>query len=127
MVIRPQGSNWLILNQRDHASLSADLARAMDLPPLDELGAREELLAAIAHHDDGWANWDADPKTDPDLGRPRGFNEMDRRDSLPIWRASIESAATHGPLAAATVAGHFLALSRFGGDDGLTMDWRRWA
>lgn len=127
MVIRPHGSSWLILHQRDHAQLSADLAREMALPPLDGLRAREELLAAILHHDDGWADWDANPKPDHELGRPRGFNEMDRQDSLPIWRSSIESAATHGPLAGATVTGHFLALSRFGGDDELTTGWRRWA
>ncbi len=126
-MIRPNGSNWLLLTQRDHAQLSADLALEMTLPPLDELGAREELLAAITHHDDGWAHWDAKPKPDPELGRPRGFSEMERQDSLPIWRASIESAAAYGPLAGATVAGHFLALSRFGGDDDLTAGWRRWA
>lgn len=127
MVIRPLGSTWLILRQRDHACLSADLARAMSLPPFDELGQREKLLGAIAHHDDGWIAWDADPKIDPKLGRPRGFNEMERRDSLPIWRTSIELAAECGPLAGATVAAHFLALSRFGGEGVITETWARWA
>ena len=127
MVIRPLDAAWLILRQHDHASLSADLARAMLLPPFDELGQREKLLEAIAHHDDGWIAWDAKPKIDPKLGRPRGFNEMERQDSLAIWRTSIERAAECGPLAGATVAAHFLALSRYDGEGAITKNWARWA
>ena len=98
----------------------------MPLAPFDELGQREKLLEAIAHHDDGWVAWDSEPKIDPKLGRPRGFDEMKRQDSLSIWQKSIERAAEYGPLAGATVAAHFLALSKFVDQDAITETWARW-
>ena len=47
------------------------------------------ILRGVAHHDDGWAEWDAAPRVNPANGMPRSFLEMRMRDSTAIWtRAS---------------------------------------
>ncbi len=71
---------------------------------------RRELMAAVLHHDDGWAAWEASPAIDPVARRPYSFMELPRRESLVLWRDSILHARQMGPLAAWVVAGHFAQL-----------------
>lgn len=107
-ILRADGSpQWLLISQVEHARLSGVLAEHC-LSHFSAV-ATEELLPAIVHHDDGWVDWEAAPTFD-EQGRPRSFRELPLSQSLPIWSASIQAAAKIGPLAAATVASHFLAL-----------------
>lgn len=118
----PDGEKqWALISQVEHARLAADLARRWRDPLLpDSAGlaerdaARRELLAAVEHHDDGWAEWEESPDIDPKHGRPRSFMEMPEADSLAIWSKSIAVAEQIGPLAAWMVAGHFAALLKVG-------------
>jgi hypothetical protein len=96
---------WLLISQRAHARLSGELARAWS----EELS--EEVLAGIAHHDDGWLEWEAAPQLDSN-GRPLSFTELDISDAIAIWDRSIAAARSIGPLAGAIVAGHFVGLAR---------------
>jgi hypothetical protein len=86
--------------------MSGELARAWHEQFSDE------VLAGIAHHDDGWRDWEAEPQLDPQSGRPLSFLEMPIADSLAIWNGSIAAARSIGPLAGAIVAGHFIELAR---------------
>ena len=117
--IRPPGQDpqWLLISQVEHARLSAQLAeRCLDQfgQPAQEgsdlTAVRQELLAAILHHDDGWSTWDKYPQLDPEHHRPPSFREMPLEKVLPIWSGSIEAAAELGNLAGLIVADHFLAL-----------------
>ena len=109
-------SHWLLISQGEHARLSALLAELRlaqlgpSVPPGERATLHEQLHAAILHHDDGWATWDAAPRLDPAHHRPPSFREMQLEEVLPIWTASIEAAAGEGPFAGLTVASHFLAL-----------------
>ena len=117
---RPE--KWLLLSQVEHARLSFELAEAWGGGRVPEvvcepddtnphlLEVRRELLAAVRHHDDGWAAWEAIPDLDPDHHRPYSFMELPRHQSLPLWRDSILHARQIGPLAAWVVAGHFVRL-----------------
>jgi hypothetical protein len=95
---------WLLVSQVEHARISGELVRNW----------REEfspdVLEAIAHHDDGWAEWESEPKLDPAVGAPYSFLEMPFAESLVIWDSSIASARKFGPLAGYIVAGHFYNL-----------------
>src|SRR6056297_2161123 len=101
----PLGSDakaWLCITQPEHARLSYVLASAWrGFLPNAPADVREELLTAILHHDDGWAAWEADPKIDPEHGRPYGFTEMPPHDAQSLWSASIDACESIGPLAAA--------------------------
>ncbi|MDH3717951.1 MAG: DUF3891 family protein [Planctomycetota bacterium] len=111
-VISDQGvHSWLLISQVQHARLAGDLARQWPFWS-DSLHAslRAELLSAIYHHDDGWTEWERQPKLRPADGAPLNFLEMPLQDSLDIWGQSIRQSVRLGPLAAYVVAGHFLYL-----------------
>lgn len=123
-VTLPDGRpGWLRISQVDHARLSAELASRWGggrfLPVIcnphveDEnplRGVRDEVLAAIRHHDDGWLSWETAPAIDPDHARLPSFLEMQLSDAINIWHRSVLAAKNIGLLAAWMVAGHFLAL-----------------
>lgn len=95
---------WLLVSQVDHARLSGAIARNLrEQLPL-------EVIEAITHHDDGWAEWEAAPGINSECGGPFSFLEMPLEEALPIWDRSIAAARRFGPLAGFIVAGHFYGL-----------------
>jgi hypothetical protein len=119
----PDGSaGWMLISQPEHARISFELARRCrgrfgpEAGPrqsenADQAGAvRQEVLAAIRCHDDGWAEWERAPRLDARLGRPLSFMELEPAESVAIWSSSIATAEAHGPLAGWLVSGHFLRL-----------------
>src|SRR5690606_1098412 len=99
---------WLLISQIEHARISGELARAWGntevaavIAPQGAADAqrraiRDEWLAAVRHHDDGWAGPEADPAVDQVLGRPYSFLDMPREESLGVWRDSIHLTRRHG-------------------------------
>jgi hypothetical protein len=104
------GDAWMLISQVEHARLSGALAAAWSdrIAPLPE--PREELVAAVSRHDDGWLAWELRPTVLE--GRPREFLEMPFDEALAIWRRSIAVAQTVGPLAGYAVSGHFSILAQ---------------
>lgn len=135
-------AGWMLISQLEHARVSAELAarctgrfasnpqRAGSSPtpaPLHPSPLREEVLAAIRHHDDGWLSWEQSPRLDRTSGRPLTFTELEPAEAIAIWSASIAAATAVGPLAAWMVASHFLRLARRHADDkahGELQSWR---
>jgi len=101
---------WMLISQLDHAHLAAELAEQWGSSPFAPLSPRDSLIAAIHHHDDGWSDWERQPKVDRTTGIPLAFNELPVEESLAIWRGSITAARNLGPLEGYVVAGHFRAL-----------------
>jgi hypothetical protein len=105
---------WLLISQVEHARLSGELAKRCLTkfgdanPALAQV--REELLQAIIHHDDGWVEWELDPRLEPQSGKPLSFMELPLAEALDVWNGSIDSASRFGDLAPWVVAGHFSAL-----------------
>lgn len=127
---------WVLIGQPAHARLSYELAATWggaNVPPLvcppDEpdhplAGVRRELLDAILHHDDGWADWLDTPRIDPQHGRPYSFTEMPPAEAQQIWRDSIDACRAIGPLAGWVVASHFSALQSKPDED--FAEWVDW-
>lgn len=104
----PDGTRcWLLISQIEHAHLAGQLASQWAVDPFAAVAERPEVVAAIVHHDDGWAEWERLPDVDPESGRPLSFMEMPLTESLAIWRDSIDRAADLGNLASWMVASHF--------------------
>lgn len=99
---------WILISQPEHARISGAAARRLDGFPSSGADAAA-VLAAVDHHDAGWAGWIDRPQLDAN-GQPLTFMEMELADSLAIWSASIQAAAAYGPLAAWIAAGHFQML-----------------
>jgi hypothetical protein len=125
----PDGSaGWILVSQIEHARISAQLAEhCVGRFSSPELAAvRDEVLAAILHHDDGWADWERAPEIDLKFGRPRSFMELRVSDAIDVWSMSIASAEDQGPLAAWMVAGHFARLlekSEHAQHDAAAIEW----
>jgi hypothetical protein len=101
---------WMLISQVEHARLSGALAAAWSdaISPLPS--PRDEMVAAVARHDDGWLAWELRPTVLE--GRPREFLEMPFDEALAIWRRSIAVAQMVGPLAGYAVSGHFSILAQ---------------
>jgi hypothetical protein len=106
----PDGTpRWLLIPQIEHAHLAGRIVDHWALEPFAAVAERPEVVAAIVHHDDGWAEWEESPAVDPGLGRPLSFMEMPLAQSLAIWSDSIDRAAGLGNLAGSMVASHFIS------------------
>jgi hypothetical protein len=95
---------WLLISQVEHAHVSGELVRNWR----EEFSS--DVIDAIAHHDDGWSAWEAEPKLNPEIGAPFSFLEMPVPAALVIWDHSIAAVGKFGPLAGYIVAGHFYNL-----------------
>lgn len=102
-------AGWTLLTQVEHARLSGEMAAVWDFPPLE---AKDEIVAAIHHHDDGWRIWEQHPEVDPKTGMPYNFLEMPFAKLPEIWQGSVAAAREIGPLAGYMVSGHFQWLTR---------------
>jgi hypothetical protein len=102
-------AGWMLISQIEHARVSAELAAQCTVDLYAAL--RDEVLAAIRHHDDGWAAWERNPRLDPERGKPLSFTEIEPAEAIAIWNGSIAAAeSAAGALAAWLVAGHFMRL-----------------
>jgi hypothetical protein len=104
-ITSPDGARlWLLISQVEHARISGELTQNW------QEAFTPEVIDAVAHHDDGWAAWEAEPKLNPKIGAPFSFLEMPLPAALVIWDHSIAAAEKFGPLAGYLVAGHFYKL-----------------
>ncbi len=103
---------WALISQIEHARVSAWLASQCEgrFGPANSSLVRDEVLVAIAAHDDGWREWEEEPQLDAQHGRPLSFMELAVGEATAIWSKSIAIAEEIGPLAAWMVSGHFMRL-----------------
>src|SRR5947209_5183010 len=115
---KQKAEEWLLIAQPDHAALAGDLAAALDsrlIPDLDD-----EVIAGIALHDAGWAQFDGGERgtgrdlevslRDPqisDSGKPLSFLEIEAAEVLSAWAGSIGQAAQSSAIGGILVSEHF--------------------
>jgi Protein of unknown function (DUF3891) len=119
MIIRPNGSSRLAITQPDHAALAAHIVKSWRANGLSESPRRNEILLAIAEHDNGWREVDDRLLVDPATGAIQDFATASGEIRRGVWpRAVARLSAT--PYAAALVAHHAAHVyGRFRGDP----DW----
>ncbi len=105
MILRPHGSNRLAITQPDHAALAGRIVGAWRANGLPESPRRDDVLLAVAEHDNGWREIDDSLLVDPATGAVRDFMTVPAHVKRSVWsRAIARLAAT--PYAAALVAHH---------------------
>lgn len=109
MIRRTYGDKWLLITQAEHSRLAGVIAASWNF---GGPRPRDEVLYAIAHHDDGWKS--ADDSIDlSDVGIPRAFNEFDVLEHLGIWSSSVHRFQEDGKTyASALAAAHFVQLAK---------------
>jgi Protein of unknown function (DUF3891) len=105
---REPAEDWWLVAQPDHAMIAGTLARKIDsplFPPLDE-----DVIQAIALHDDGWAAFDSTLHSQN--GRPPSFLDAPVADFLQAWRGSIARAQEHSAIGGIIVSEHFFRIAQ---------------
>jgi len=105
---KARASEYWLITQADHAALSGAIAAGLGPPLLQRLSS--EVVTGIAHHDDGWAPFDA--QISLINGRPLSFLDFLPQDFLRAWTSSIDSAEKLSPIAGAIVSRHFCRLGQ---------------
>lgn len=125
------GDEIRLVQQPDHARVSGYLAahwggangfaRPGQYPgAADPDRWREEVVLAIAEHDNGWWEWEAMPVLDEHDGLPIGLAEVARgspEDGFRRWRLGVPRLAERHPYAALLVSLHAYWLYAFAFED----------
>jgi hypothetical protein len=105
MIIRPNGESRIAITQPDHAALAARIMRAWRANGLPESPRRDDILLAIAEHDNGWREVDETLMVDPADGSIRDFMTVPDEIKRGVWTRAIDR-LSGTPYAAALVAQH---------------------
>lgn len=95
------------LSQPAHALVAADLAQAWCEPQ------EPEVLLGAAHHDIGWAAWEAAPTLDVARGRPHDFRSVPTAEHIRIWSSASTLALAYGRVPALLTSLHGTRLYAF--------------
>ena len=113
---------WLT-SQLDHAAVSGYLAAHWGNDQFTALGhyspcpdpelLRAETVLAIAEHDNGWWEWEADPQLDPEDGLPLDLLGMKQPHGFERWRLGVPRFAEEHPYVALLISFHAYWLSAY--------------
>lgn len=109
MLRRDEKDGWFLINQHDHARLSAEIMRYWGNKEF--AGLDSEILFAIEEHDNGWKEWDSSPKVNSMNQYPMNFLEIRSSDQSEIWRRCFRRHSAKRPYASALIALHFGKLN----------------
>lgn len=116
-MLRLQGAGgWWLVTHPDHAALAGRFAARWGNAEFSPPEPREDVLAGIFHHDDGWLARDAAPLATRAgvpaafsrelVGKYSAFEEIDLEDYLAVRRRAVAEMATNNAFAAILVSMH---------------------
>ncbi len=116
MLRRTVGTEIWCVSQPDHAAVSGYLAQHWGngdfsgpgyyAPYPEPERLRAETVLAIAEHDNGWREWEANPQLDPASGLPLDLSQMSQADGLERWRLGVPRMRESHPYAALLISSH---------------------
>jgi hypothetical protein len=126
---------WLV-HQPDHARVAGYLAAHWGggngfarpgyfAPSAHPEVVRQEVVLAIAEHDNGWWEWEASPAIDPADDLPLGLADVGRQQSgegFQRWRLGVPRLAATHPYVALLISKHAHALYAFAFEDEAGLD-----
>jgi uncharacterized protein DUF3891 len=96
-----------LVTQPDHATLAGWLAEHWGNDLFAVPAAREALVTAASHHDDGWLELDGRPMYNAEQRRPAHFIELPLSETVGPYGRGVESVYARDPHAGALVSMHF--------------------
>lgn len=112
MIRHPQGDDFLLIAQDDHARLSGRLAEQVGNERFATPVPRKQVIDGIALHDCGWPVHDEEPTLNKE-GLPLHVLESPMPVATRVWTESARRAAAVDPYTGLLVSLHVLALSAF--------------
>jgi hypothetical protein len=101
-----------LVTHPDHGRVAGELGEAWGNDRFTSPAARDALLDAAAHHDDGWAELDDLPVFNPEARRPAHFLEVPLTDTVGPYGRGVDSVYARSPHAGAIVSMHWAGLYR---------------
>lgn len=113
-------TGWILIRHPDHAVLAGQFAACWGNADFPRPEPFDRVVAAVAHHDDGWLARDAAPVLTPE-GKPEGFTkalvgaysafeEIDLPAYLAVRGEATRAAAAMDPLAGVLISMHTVNL-----------------
>jgi hypothetical protein len=120
----PEGQPRFVIEQIDHARMSGQLAEALGNARFAGLDPREPMEYVAGHHDEGWAQVDAQAKRDPNTGLPYHLTQTPLADLIFTGPRSPDFNERHHPLSGLISSMHTWGLyhGRYGLSDFLFID-----
>jgi hypothetical protein len=110
MIRRPDGKDFLLISQPDHAHASGEMAKrygnALFAPP----APFDAVVLGVTEHDCAWAEADQIPRRNA-KGWPLDIFDGDWEHSLEVWTQSSALMAQHHPYSALLVSLHVMHLA----------------
>jgi hypothetical protein len=90
MIVQEQGDELILIRQTDHAMLSGFFAREWGSELFRRPEPFESVRLAAAEHDNGWRDWELQPKIDPRTRLPYSFMSLPTEEHMELYQRGIE-------------------------------------
>jgi hypothetical protein len=90
MIIQEQGDHLILIRQTDHAVLSGYFAREAGNENFARPEPLESFQLAAAEHDNGWNEWELQPRIDPVTFLPYSFMSLPTQEHIDLYQRAIE-------------------------------------
>lgn len=93
MIVQEQGDELILIRQTDHAVLSGFLAREWGNDLFKRPEPFESVRLAATEHDNGWREWELQPRIDPRTRLPYSFMSLPTEEHIALYQRGIERVA----------------------------------
>ena len=112
MIRRKTDEGWVLFTQPDHAQLAGELAAHWGNDDFSRPEPRDDVLLAVAEHDNGWRELDETPRLNPENGLPYHFAEWPLTKHFDTWRRAEKRFLDQSPYASILISRHGSTLFR---------------
>jgi len=90
VIIQDQGDHLILIRQTDHAVLSGYFARECGNESFARPEPIESFQLAATEHDNGWNEWELQPRIDPVTFLPYSFMSLPTHEHIDLYQRGIE-------------------------------------
>ncbi len=90
MIIQEHGDHLILIRQTDHAVLSGYFARESGNENFARPEPLESFQLAATEHDNGWNEWELQPRIDPVTFLPYSFMSLPTQEHIDLYQRGIE-------------------------------------
>jgi hypothetical protein len=110
MILQDRGDHYLVIRQTDHAVLAGFFARHWGNDAFRTPAAIESFCLAVREHDNGWCEWELEPRLDPRARAPYTFMSVPTEEHIRIYQRSVDRLSQVDRYAALLVSLHSAGL-----------------
>jgi hypothetical protein len=110
VILQSQSDPMIVVRQTDHAYLSGFFARELGNEEFERPEPFNSFCLAAAEHDNGWKEWELEPRVDLKSYLPYTFMSVPMEEHVALYQRGIERIVKADMYAGLLVAGHCMGL-----------------